>query len=260
MALSKAEDKALEDKRIRARKFWRGMRGLIEAEKEFRDTGPVRDSSFYEFLGFAIERIHMSKAQFVQDLWALWEHGEKRGGYFVEFGAAGGQRLSNTFMLERKYGWTGILGEPNPSFHEMLAKRRKAPVCTDLIHRVSGETMRFAMHERGLLSGVVDTNAHAQEEGVEQIISLETISLNDMLDRYDAPDTIDFMSIDTEGAELDILKGFDFDAHRVQCFTVEAKDHEERKALIGLFEANGYVHRWPDFLYKELFMVDASRA
>lgn len=260
MKLSDKEDKALEDERIRARRYWRGMRGLIEAERDFRQTGPARDSSFYAFLGFAMERIHMSKSQFVQDLWALWEHGEKRDGYFVEFGAAGGQRLSNTFMLERKYGWRGLLGEPNPAFHEQLADRRKAPVCTDLIHATTGDTMRFAMHERGLFSGIVDENSKEGEDGLEKILTLETISLNDMLDRYEAPDTIDFMSIDVEGAELDILNAFDFDAHRVQCFTVEAKDNAERLELIALFEKNGYVHRWPDFLYKELFMVDAARA
>ena len=260
MDLTKEQDDALQQERIRARRFWRGLRGLIEAEREFRKSGPARDPSFYAFLGFAMERIDISKSQFLQDLWALWEVGEKREGYFVEFGAAGGQRLSNTFMLERKYGWTGLLAEPNPSFHDTLADRRRAPVCTDLVHRVTGETMRFAMHERGLLSGIVDDSTDEADEGIDQILTLKTISLNDMLDRYDAPAEIDFMSIDVEGAELDILQGFDFDAHRVRCFTIEAKDNAERLALIRLLEDNGYVHRWPDFLYRELFMVDAAHA
>ena len=246
--------------RIRARKFWRGMRSLIEAEREFRQSGPKRDASFYEFLGFAMERVEKSKSQFLQDLWALWELGEKEGGYFVEFGAADGRKLSNTFMLERHYGWTGVLAEPNPAFHDILARRRSAPVCTDLLHRTSGDTMRFAMHERGLLSGIVDDSAGTGDDGIEDILTLTTISLNDMLDRYDAPRDIDFMSIDVEGAELPILEGFDFDRHRVRCFTIEAKEDGERQALIDLLTRNGYVHRWPDFLYRELFMVDAAHA
>ncbi|MEL7261042.1 MAG: FkbM family methyltransferase [Pseudomonadota bacterium] len=246
--------------RIRARKFWRGMRGLIEAEREFLRSGPKRDASFYAFLGFAMERIADSKSQFLQDLWALWETGEKEGGYFVEFGAADGRKLSNTFMLERRYGWTGVLAEPSPAFHDQLAQRRTAPVCTDLVHRTSGETMRFAMHERGLLSGIVDDSTQVGDDGIADILTLTTIGLNDMLDRYEAPRDIDFMSIDVEGAELAILEGFDFDRHRVHCFTIEAKEDGERQALIDLLSRNGYVHRWPDFLYRELFMVDAQHA
>ena len=260
MPLTEDELSTLMEQRLRARRFWRGMRSLIEAERDFRKDGPKRDTSFYEFVGFALDRIDLSKAQFLQDLWALWEVGEKRDGYFVEFGAAGGQRLSNTLMLERKYGWTGLLAEPNPSFHDILEKRRTAPVCKDLVHRVSGETMRFAMHERGLLSGIVDEDAQEGQDGIEKILELETISLNDMLDRYDAPTQIDFMSIDVEGAELDILEGFDFDKHRVRCFTIEAKDDEDRDGLLKLLKKNGYVHRWPDFLFRELFMVDEARA
>ena len=46
-----------------------------------------------------------SKSQIQQDLWALWELKGKTGGYFVEFGAADGKNLSNTFLLEDKYGF-----------------------------------------------------------------------------------------------------------------------------------------------------------
>jgi hypothetical protein len=61
-----------------------------------------------------------AKGQIFQDLWVLWETRGKTNGFFVEFGAADGVNLSNTFLLEDKYNWKGILAEPMPGWHSQL--------------------------------------------------------------------------------------------------------------------------------------------
>lgn len=52
-----------------------------------------------------------SQAQLYQDLFALSIFGKDFAGYFVEFGATDGKSLSNTFLLEKDYGWRGLLAE-----------------------------------------------------------------------------------------------------------------------------------------------------
>lgn len=63
-----------------------------------------------------------SMSQLGQDLWVLEQTNYKRGGYFVEFGATDGVMLSNTWLLEEEFGWTGLLAEPNPKFFAKLKK------------------------------------------------------------------------------------------------------------------------------------------
>ena len=54
------------------------------------------------------------KRQINQDIFVLYTLNWKRNGFFVEFGATNGIDLSNTYLLEKDFGWKGILSEPNP--------------------------------------------------------------------------------------------------------------------------------------------------
>ena len=202
------------------------------------------------FLSVVVAHAARSSAMQFQDLWVLHELGEKRGGFFVEFGAADGLDLSNTLLLERDYGWTGILAEANPAYVVALKQNRPAArISTRCLWSRSGETIAFAQTRNPLFSAVVSvasSDLDRRKRMKSRRIEVETISLNDLLTQHEAPAEIDFMSVDVEGAELEVLRAFDFDRWRVRLFSVE-HNHRAEAEIDALMQQRGYERRLPQF-------------
>jgi FkbM family methyltransferase len=208
------------------------------------DVGDVR-----QFLAFAMARARLSRSQLFQDLWALWVSGDRRGGYFVEVGAADGVYLSNTWLLEKEMGWSGVLAEPNPRFHDNLRANRSCALSTRCLHSCAGRTVDFISAKLGEFSRVAEI---APDDGQDEArlrgshtIQVETTTLNDLLSEHGAPPVIDYLSIDTEGAELEILSAFDFGRWDVRAMTVEHNWSPNREPLYELLSSKGFRRLWP---------------
>jgi len=216
------------------------------------------------FFEFAIQRVGPAQGQLFQDLWALYELDGKRGGYFVEFGATNGITMSNSHVLEHHYGWQGIVAEPNPDYHERLGRERNCHISHKCVYSRSGATMTFLCTEKAMFSRLAEINPDDHNEETMRAnhreVAVETISLNDLLDEYGAPDEIDYMSVDTEGSELEILKAFDFDRRRVKLFTVEHNFTPLRQEIHDLMTAKGYVRRFPEYTRFDDWYVHRSLA
>jgi FkbM family methyltransferase len=245
------------------------MLGLLAITRRTRRHGPAPEHAALDaFFAFALPRAHLSQSQIMQDLWVLHELGEKRGGYFVEFGAGNGVTMSNTHLLEKRYGWTGILAEPNPTFHRRLRRERAAPATViehDCVWARTGETQRFLCTEKpafSRLAGVTPDDIFEREgrRAVSREIAVPTVSLDDLLDRHGAPARIDYISVDTEGAERAILDAFDFGRRRVDLWTVEHNFTPERAAVHALMEGHGYVRRFPEFSRFDDWYIHGDRA
>jgi hypothetical protein len=74
--------------------------------------------------------------------------------------------------------------------------------------------------------------------------NVETISLLDMLDKYNAPSIIDYMSIDTEGSEYEILKAFDFNRYKFKVISCEHNFTSARDSIHRLLESKGYERKY----------------
>jgi FkbM family methyltransferase len=229
------------------------MLGLLAITRRTRRHGPDPEHAALDaFFAFALPRAHFSQSQIMQDLWVLHELGERRGGFFVEFGAGNGITMSNTHLLEKRFGWTGILAEPNPTFHRRLRRERSAAIERDCVWARTGETARFLCTEKPAFSrlATVAPDDVFEREGrrtVAREIEVPTVSLDDLLDRHGAPGEIDYISVDTEGAEKAILETFDFGRRHVALWTVEHNFTPERAAVQALMERHGYVRRFPEF-------------
>lgn len=218
--------------------FWKKLLGR-------QSTGDIRD--LFELIARANGFQGENKAQFHQDIFALLESGFKRNGYFVEFGATNGVDLSNTYLLEKVFGWRGILAEPATVWHTELNANRTAAIEFDCVWKNSGESLTFNMVDEAELSTLAAFNNSDGRSGKRQhgaTFSVNTVSLNDLLKRHNAPRQIDYLSIDTEGSELEILSGFDFGAHDVSVITCEHNYTKDRERIFELLIAKGYQRRF----------------
>ena len=186
-----------------------------------------------------------SVAQLGQDLWVLEQTHYKRNGYFVEFGATDGISLSNTYLLETEFGWDGILAEPNPVFFQQLEKNRHCITTSACIAGETGREVEFiladvygGMEAYAGLDMHADTRKSYSEKG--ERIKVTTISLHDFLLQNNAPRRIDYLSIDTEGSELEILSAFPFEQWDIGLLTIEHNFTPQRAQIRSIMQNNGY--------------------
>ena len=198
----------------------------------------------------------LTQSQVQQEVFVLMRNCFSTHGFFVEFGATDGKTLSNTFLLEKYMDWKGILVEPNKSYHKALKENRNCIIDKRCIYKTSNQKIKFSENQDvGELSAIEEYLP--KEETAKDHINLqraiklkdtntktykvETVSLLDLLDQHNAPKLIDYISIDTEGSEYDILKAFDFDKYTFRTITVEHNFENYREKIQELLEEKGYV-------------------
>jgi FkbM family methyltransferase len=237
---------------------------LLQMALELRDLiGADPQNAEYRFLQFCFANAPNSSAQLFQDLFALYATRKSKSGFFVEFGAADGKLHSNSYLLETKFGWAGILAEPARKHHAALRENRNVGIDTRCVWSESGQNLIFNETEPGEFSTLQmfserDEHRDARRNGLRY--SVETISLNDLLKAHNAPKTIDYLSLDTEGSELDILRAFDFGAYDVSVITVEHNYQTgPREAILRFLNSVGYnrvfvsLSSWDDWYVKRGF-------
>lgn len=209
-------------------------------------SGPQADERL-AFLNFCLTHLTRSRSQFLQDLWVAWELGSPTGGYFVEFGATNGVKFSNSWYLEHELGWRGICAEPGRGWYPALRDNRSCHVDERCVWIETGRTLTFNQPEiaaHATIDSFWDSDMHAASRRDGQRYPVVTVSLDDLLAFWKAPRRIDYLSIDTEGSELDILQHFDFDAHDVRLITVEHNYTENRQPICDLLAAKGYQRKF----------------
>lgn len=191
-----------------------------------------------------------------------------RTGFFVELGANDGYAQSNTWFLEKEFGWGGVLIEPSPAEFIRLRQNRSSDnhfFCAACVSDdFADEFVR--MRYSGLMTvteGQTDlpdgTRAHSQRgrrflpEGVQPFdFAAVARTLQSILDESGAPSDIDLLSLDVEGFELSVLRGVDHSRTRFGHVLVESRSPVE---LDRLLEAAGYepveALSHHDYLYRD---------
>ena len=194
----------------------------------------------YTKIRYYYKRNQPHLSQMGQDQWVFGEvFNRKKRGYFVEIGSADGITLNNTFLLETRYGWDGICIEADPAAFRQLKQFRKVTCLNQCVDDQEGEV---EFRAEGLLGGIVsdetDNKPSAnQAEKKAATIKLKTKPLATVLRECNAPRTIDYLSIDCEGAEERILKNFPFEEYKFICITIERPS----QLLRDLFARHQYI-------------------
>lgn len=171
----------------------------------------------------------------------------KKGGVFIEIGAYDGETYSNTKYFEEILGWTGLLIEPLPeAFHKLKAHRTSTAI-NGCISGKAGRKLLLNAHGVEMLSGLVDFYDQRHIERIEsevkeaggyvEKIDVECYNLNELCDDNGITH-VDFLSLDVEGAELNILESIDFKKLSIDILTIENNYADPR--IKALMESRGY--------------------
>jgi len=171
-------------------------------------------------------------------------------GFFLEIGADDGVRFSNCKFFEETLNWSGIAIEARKDAYGKLITNRKCNCIHSILSDVEEDTKFLDIKGYGLgLSGLVNKydSRHVTRINQEiknpnnkghEIINVKTEKLNSILDKYNIKN-IDFLSIDTEGSELSILKTLDFNTYNIDVITIE--DNYNDKELMKFFIERNYL-------------------
>ena len=202
------------------------------------------------------------KSQLYQDVFASFIIDKNFNKTFLEFGATDGIDLSNTYVLEKNFGWNGSLSEPSPQWHKNLKNNRpNSNIITECIWSKSGEVLDFFESDVGVLSTISEykesDKVSIPGNTIERVrsgklVKVETISLNDVIHKSFNSVAPSYISIDTEGSEYEILRFFNFKKFRPVVFTIEHNFTEIENKIDGLMFENDYVR-----IFKEFTAFDA---
>jgi len=186
---------------------------------------------------------------------------EKHNGFYLDVGANDGVFCSNTAALEYYYGWTGICIEANPKLIPKLKNNRPKSI---IVHKAIWKEPKQAKIEipikfrsdvpgdqLGRLINIDDIDKRNENyfrnefQGQTEIFDVETDTITNVLDSNEFCGVIDYMSLDTEGAELEALQGIDFNKIHINFMTIEHGDRIGMKEkFIEYLKPIGYkLHR-----------------
>ena len=179
-----------------------------------------------------MSKIRKLYSQAGQDIWVMRDVFDyKVGGYFLDIGAYNGVHLSNTYALEKNLNWNGICIEADHETYSILKRNRRCACINACVGKSEGEVEFIT--GRGPYSGSKDKrrDIEIRDDIGSKTRIIPTLPINQILDQHRAPEIIDYLSLDVEGMEDDVMQTFPFDKHRFLCATIERPSLGLRQTL-----------------------------
>jgi len=157
---------------------------------------------------------------------------KKKKGFFLDLGAHDGISFSNTYFFEKERDWIGICVEPIPDVYKKLCSSRRNSTNYNVCISQNDTTVTFrrVIGAPEMLSGILNfmLPEHLERINTEcrnsnstfEDIKIESKNICTILEKHGNP-RIDYLSIDTEGAEFSIIKTIDFDKTDISFISIE---------------------------------------
>jgi len=159
---------------------------------------------------------------------------EKKGIY-VELGAFDGIFQSNTKWLEDNYGWTGILIEPSPNKYKECLNNRK----NNIIHNCACVSFDYVNETiKGDFIGTPMCSVGGKRKNRAPTQEVKAFTLQKLIDDSKYKE-IDFLSLDVEGYELEVLKGINFSSQKIKFFLIEIYN-KNKDIIFDFMDKNNY--------------------
>ena len=181
--------------------------------------------------------------------------------YFSVNSANDATVLSNTYALEKHYGWKGLCIEPSAEYFYNLTHYRKH--CELVAAVVGNETSSVYFFEEGVRSGIVGFDNPERLRSSQRTRVVYTVTLLEIFERFNVPFDIDYLSLDVEGAEEYVMTVFPLEKYRVKLMAIERPKEKLREFL----NSKGFMQiqrlsRWGETLWAHrdiLSELDTSR-
>ncbi len=195
-----------------------------------------------KFWACALSKQLEFNSQLHQDTFIICRTNSKIGGYFVEVGAWDPIKFSNTFKLERDFGWSGLLIEPNPKMANRIKRKRSSKVIEVAISNRAGSVNLFfsKRSEFNTTSDVLIKDRHKLFKYRNKFKTIPSKKLQEVFKENQVPKNFDVLSIDIEGSELQALKSNDFNIWRPTYILIEHNFRKDRDQIRNFLYKKGY--------------------
>ncbi|WP_159817670.1 FkbM family methyltransferase [Cyanobium sp. Copco_Reservoir_LC18] len=180
----------------------------------------------------------------------------RKGGFFIELGCGNGTIISNTYSLEHFFDWRGLLVEPSPGFCQDMRHSRRSRIVERAItpHNDNQSLTLITGNVYGSCIESSQADSHAEFLAACKALDLthevQSISVESLCREYDVPADFEYLSLDIEGGEYEIIKAWPFSQHRPMMLSVEHNFGPTRYDIREFLHRNGYACfglEWDDF-------------
>ncbi|XP_076082327.1 uncharacterized protein LOC143053412 [Mytilus galloprovincialis] len=193
----------------------------------------------------------ISWSQYGQDQFLDKLFDQKQNGFFLEIGGYDGESFSNTLFFEKIRNWNGLLVEANPYTYDIMFKKDRKCYMVNACVSKSLPSMSFVLaggitsaketlterHRKRIVRDKITYGKHKNWAHASETVKVDCLTFRQLM-RTVGRNSIDYFSLDVEGAEMHILNSIEWEEINIDVFTIETDQHREE--ILSFMKQKGY--------------------